>query len=237
MGMMPSEGELAAAGASIILPSSGSGGWSSPLADTGTLGLGLVTTPTPANAGEATVQADQTQLKTDMTTLQTEMAAINATSTVTPGMEATVQADLNAVKSAASVAPNASDVATLKSDMTTALTNSGGPTANQISQVYLDEAAVYASEGVNATLIQKLQSAQSSLLSASGITGTEEGTLYADEQVVEADQTKLQTDVEAITPTTTTTTTTGNGNVTTSAAIPDGGGMRGFGNFGGPAGY
>jgi hypothetical protein len=212
---MGGQSELAAAGASVLLGSPAGGSMMSSAGDTGTLGLGIQTLPTPTSAAQATLQTDQTTLKTAMQTLQSEIQTIDATSNVTPAMEAVVSTDLAAVKAAASVAPNATDVATLKSDMATALTNSGGPTANQISQVMTDEATVYASEGVNTSLISKLQSAQGAITSASGITGAEEGALYDDEQVVAADQTKVETDIQALPATTTTTTTTAAGTTTT----------------------
>ena len=232
--VMNGMGELASAGASVVVGSPSGGSGMSVVGDTGPLGLGLLPAVPTTSAAQATVVADQSQLKTDRLTLSNELKTIDATSNVTPAMQAVVRADLAAVKGAASAAPNAASVATLKSDLTTAMTNSGGPTANQIAQVQADEAAVYTSEGVNTLLIQKLQSAQEAIIAASNITPAEEGALYADTQAIQADQTKLETDLQALPATTTTTTTTAAG--TTTTATPGGFGMAHRG-FRGPAGF
>ncbi len=206
------QGELAAVGASVVVPTltaTGTSAMGGGMSATSGLGLPYVPIqPTPSSPAAATVQTDQATAKTDTQALQTEIQMVQKTSTVTPAMQAVVSADLAAVQGAASVPANAADVATLKADYTTAMTNSGGPTAAQLTKIQTDQAAVYESQGVGTTLVQKLQSAQAAVTAASGITAAEAGAIYADEQTVQADHTKLQTDVAALPPTTTTTTTT-----------------------------
>ena len=227
-----SMGELAAAGASVLVPSMADGGRMAPMmmGGGGLLDLGVMapstTSTTPA---EATLKADMTTLKADSQTLQSEMQTVQATSNVTPAMEAIVKADLAAVRGAASAPASSAALATLKSDYTTALTNSGGPTASQTTQVQTDQAAVYGSEGVGTTLIAKLQAAQAAVTAASGITAAEEGALYADQQTVQNDQAKVKADVEALPPTTTTTTTTTPATLASAFPQPNG---NGFGQGG-----
>jgi hypothetical protein len=218
---MSMQGELQAAGAGVLVssPTGGGVGMDSGMSTINSLGMPSIPTPPVASSpAAATLAADQATMKTDMQTLQTAVQAVQTNSNVTPAMEAVISADLAAVQGAASVAPNAADVATLKADYTTAMTTSGGPTATQLAQIQTDQAAVYESEGVNATLVGKLQSAQAAVTGASAITGAEEGAIYAAEQTVQADETKVQADVAALPPVTTTTTTTTNAGGTTTTA-------------------
>ncbi len=100
--------------------------------------------------------ADSTQLQTDIQKLKTDAQAIHDQSQVTPAMEAKVRNDVKAIKGAETTTPDSTALTTLQTDLKTAQTNVGGPTAAQLAQVQTDQDAVYKSQSVNDSLVGQL---------------------------------------------------------------------------------
>ena len=157
---------------------------------------------TLTNSGTTT---DDSQVQTDIQKLQTDDQAIHDKSQVTPAMQATVRKDINAIKGAETTTADSTALTTLQTDLKTAMTSVGGPTTAQLAQVQTDQDAVYKSEGVNASLVTKLDTDLAAIQTASGITDTDRSTITSDQAAIKADLTP--TTPPTTTPSSTTATT------------------------------
>ena len=151
--------------------------------------------------------AAETQLWTDQQTLESDQQAIHDKSQVTPAMQATVTADIKAIKGAETTTPSASTLATLKADTKLAKANPGGPTDAQTAMIQADQDAVYQSQGVNSALTGKLDTDLAAIKTASNVTTGDEATLAADLLAVQTDQKSVDA-AQPATPAPTSTTAT-----------------------------
>jgi len=177
MGMTPTSGRAGDSNPNGPMPAPGGSTTNPPTPGTGTpamggpwkgTGMGMAPTPAQAQAFDA---------------LAADLRAIHSKSTVTPALEAALRSDFEAIRKAATSAPDATKVDALQADLKDVAAAGALPTDAQKAKVEADFTAVLNSEGVtDSALIGKTIADAEAILAASNLTNDDLARLAADRQ-------------------------------------------------------